>query len=229
MVDFILARLNLTALKKFAIALALTLSSTGMVLASATSNFTQTITAGSLAVDIVDAGYATVGSPSVAMTNGAFSFACQTVTGTFGTAGQKIYVTNPDAADNGWSVTLAAGAATNVWDGATSDFDFNDPTAGCTDGADADSVGGQMTVNASGGTLAAGQCDSCTTDNISKGNSAAFSQGVTDSVTLLTGAANSDDIGDWTLTGVAISQTIPAEQGVAADYDINMTLSITAT
>ncbi len=228
--SFIVSKLNLTYLTKLVIAFTVILSSAGLVLASATSNFTQTITGGSLAVDIVDAGYATVGSPSVAMTNAAFSFACQTVTGTFGTAGQQIYITNPDAADNGWTVSLASGAATNVWDGAASDFDFNDPTgSGCTDGGDADSVGGQMTVDASGGTLAAGQCDSCTTNNISKGASGSFSQGVTDSITILTGAANSDDIGDWSLTDVDISQKIPAEQGVANDYDINMTVSIVAS
>jgi hypothetical protein len=48
----------------------------------------------------------------------------------------------------------------------------------------------------------------------------------TDSVTLLTAAAGSDDIGDWTLQGVSILNTIPAEQPAASDYDINMTLSI---
>ncbi len=227
--SFIISKLNLTYLTKLAIAFTIVLSSAGIVLASATSNFTQTIVAGSLAVDIVDADYATVGSPSVAMTNGTFSFSCQTVTGTFGTASQKIYVTNPDAADNGWTVSLAAGAVTNLWDSAGTDFDFNDPTAACADGGDADSFGGRMTVDPSVGTLAVGQCDSCVVTNVSKGASTGFSQGVTDAVTILTGAANSDDIGDWTLTGVAISQTIPGEQAVAADYDISMTLSIVAS
>lgn len=53
-------------------------------------------------------------------------------------------------------------------------------------------------------------------------------QGSVDSVTVVSGAAGSDDIGDWKLSGVAISQKIPAEQAAASDYDINMTLSVVA-
>lgn len=200
------------------------------VWASSTSNFQQTINAGTLAVDIVDASYVTVGSPSVAMGAVSFNFACQTATGTFGSATQQIYVTNPDAADNGWVVSLAGSAATAVWDSAGTDYDFNDPTtSGCADGGDADSLSGQLTVNPSVGTLAAGQCNSCVTTNITKGSSTGFNQGTTDSITVLTGAAGSNDIGDWTLQGVSLSQTIPEEQPAAADYDINTTLSIVAS
>src|SRR3989344_187805 len=185
------------------------------VFASATSNFTQTINAGSLAVDIVDASYVTVSSPAVAMGAVTFSFSCQTSTGTFGTASQVIYVTNPDAADDGWVASLAASDPTDFWDSGGTDMDFNDPTgspAGCADGADTDSLKGQMTVDPSVGTLAVGQCASCATTNITKGSSNAFNEGTVDSITVLTGAASSDDIGDWKLTGVSISQKVPAEQ-----------------
>lgn len=200
------------------------------VWAASTSSFTQTINAGTLSTDIVDASYASVSSPAVAMNAVTFSFACQTATGTFGTATQNIYVSNPDAADSGWTLTLAASATTDIWDSAGTDFDFNDSSGtGCTDGADADSVGGQMTVNPSGGTLAVGQCASCAVTNITKGSSTAFVEGTADSVTLLTAAAASNDIGDWKLTGVSISQKIPAEQPAASDYDINMTLTATAS
>lgn len=203
----------------------------GIALAASTSNFTQTINAGTLTVDIVNGSYVTVGSPSVAMGAVTFSFACRTAgnraSGTFGTASEQIYVQNPDAADGGWAVSLAGSAATNVWDSAGTDYDFNDASgSGCTDGADADLVGGQMTVDASGGTLAAGACSACTTANITKGSSSSYVQATTDSITILTGAAGSDDIGDWTLQGVSILNTIPAEQPAASDYDINMTLSI---
>ena len=200
-----------------------------LVFASDTSNFTQTITAGTLSVDIVNGSYLPVGSPTVAMGDVAFSFACQTATGTFGTASQQIYVKNPDAADGGWNVTLAATNTTNVWDGASSDFDFNDPTgSGCTDGADAgDSVGGQMSVDAlTNGVIDTGACSGCSDTGVSKGSAASFSEGATNSITILTGAAGSDDVGDWTLQTVDISQKIPAEQGAASDYDINMKLTI---
>lgn len=197
---------------------------------AATSNFTLTISPGSLSVDIVDGSYVTVGSPSVALDSVTAGFGCQSATGTLGTVSQAIYVKNPDAADNGWAVSIAGSTTTAVWDSAGTDIDFNDPSgSGCTDGADADSVGGQMTVDPSGGTLATGQCLSCGTSNITKWSSASFSEGTTNSITILTGASGSDDFGDWKLTGVDISQTIPAEQGAATDYDINMTISILAS
>lgn len=50
------------------------------------------------------------------MTAAPFSFACQTATGTFGSGSQQIYVKNPDGADNGWVVSLAASAPTAIWD-----------------------------------------------------------------------------------------------------------------
>ncbi len=221
---------NLNKIALLIIALVMVMLGGVAVFASSTSNFTQTINGGTLAVDIVDASYVTVASPTVAMSTATFSFACQTIAGTFGTATEQIYVQNPDAADNGWVVSLAASATTAVWDSAGTDFDFNDPTSsGCTDGADADSFGGQMTVDPAAGTLAVGQCASCVTTNVTKGSSSAFSEGSVDSITVLTGAAASNDIGDWKLTGVSVSQKIPAEQPAAADYDINMVLSIVAS
>jgi hypothetical protein len=211
----------------FALAIFNTLAFTLSAKAASTSNFNQTINPGILSIDIVDGSYVAVSSPAVAFPAATFSFNCQTNTATFGTATQQIYIKNPDAADNGWSASLAASAATAVWDGAVTDYDFNDSTgSGCTDGADADTVGGQMTVDASAATLAIGTCANCAITNITKGSSNAFVQGTTDSITLLTAAAGSSDIGDWTLRGVAISQKIPAEQPVASDYDINMVLSI---
>ncbi|HCU47509.1 MAG: hypothetical protein UW01_C0020G0005 [Candidatus Nomurabacteria bacterium GW2011_GWA2_43_66] len=226
----LLGKLNIVLALTLAVVMTGGLGGATYVLASSTSNFTQTISAGTLAVDIVDGSYVTVGSPTMAMSAAIFSFSCQTKTGSFGTASEQIYVSNPDAADNGWTVSLAAAATTDIWDSAGTDFDFNDSSgSGCTDGADAgDTVGGQMTVDASVATLAAGSSGAATT-NITKGSSAPFVEGTTDTITILTGAAGSADIGDWTLQGVSVSQKIPAEQPAASDYDINMVLSITAS
>jgi hypothetical protein len=190
---------------------------TFFALASSTSTFNQVIGGGTLVTDIVDASYVTVANPSVTMAATTFSFAQQTTTGTFGTADEQIYVSNPDAADAGWALSMAAANPTDMWDSAGTDFDFN--------GA---SSAGQMTVDASGGTLAKATCLACTTDNISQGSSAAFNQGTVNSVTLLDAAAASDDIGNWTLQGVGISQTIPAEQPAASDYHIHMVLTVAA-
>ena len=226
LVDFLYRRLNIASA---GLVILLVFGIMGsLVLASSTSNFTQTIGAGTLAVDIVNGSYVTVASPTIAMSGTTFEFACHAVTGTFGTASEQIYVKNPDVADGGWTASLGGSATTNIWDSAGTDYDFNDPTGtGCTDGADAgDTVGGQMTVDASGGTLAVGACLTCTTTGVSKGTSGSYSEGVTDNISVLIGAAGSDDVGDWTLRGVSISQKIPAEQPAAADYDINMMLTI---
>ena len=200
------------------------------VFAADTSTFNQTINSGTLSVDIVDGSYVSVSTPSISMSTLSFGFTCQTSTGTFGTATEQIYVKNPDAADAGWTVSIAGSAPTAVWDSAGTDFDFNDSTdSGCTDGGgDADSYGGQMTVDASGGSIDVGSCSTCTTTGVSAGSSNSFVEDSVDDITILSGASESDDIGDWTLRGVSISQKVPAEQPAAADYAINMVLSILA-
>lgn len=200
-----------------------------IVLAQTNTQFNQTINPGVLSIGIVDGSFNTVPSPAVTFGAVNFDFACQSTTGTLGTASQQLYVENPDGADGGWVASIAANSVTSFWDGGPADYDFNDPSgSGCTDGGDADSLRGQMTVNPAVGTLAVGNCLSCTTTNISLGSSASFNQGTLDSITLLNAAAGSDDVGDWTFRGVALSQTIPAEQAVASDYDIPMVVSVVA-
>lgn len=196
---------------------------------SSTSAITQIISPGILVTDFVDDTYQSVVNPTVAMNNQDFAFTCHDSTGTLGTSSQKIYVLNPDSADNGWSLTIAPSNTTDLWSGTSGSYDFNDPTSsGCADGADADSYAGQMSLNASSGTLTVGGCSSCNTTGISKGSLASFSEGVLNSVTLLTADLSSSDVGDWVLTGVPIAQTIPGEQPAGNDYSINLTLTVTA-
>jgi hypothetical protein len=171
------------------------------------------------------------------MTAKSFSFSCQAggsaSTGTFGTNTERVYVSNGDAADNGWTLTVAAtSGATARWQngGATQFMDFNDPsgsTAGCTDGADADSTAGQLTIDPSAGTLTT-DCGTCTTTSVSKGSSTGFDQGTTDSITLLNAAAGSDDVWRGYLTGMGLSQTVPAETPANA-YTLDLTLTVTAS
>lgn len=194
-------------------------------------DLTQVINPGTLTSDIKDESQDPVANPAYALSAATFSFDCQTSTGTLGTNTQRLYVENPDAADNGWTITMAAtSGATTLWQngGSSQNFDFNDPgSSGCSDGADGDSRPGQLSVDPSAGTLTA-DCTSCATTNITKGSSASFSQGVTDSVTILNAAAGSDDIGRWYFTSAGLSQTIPAEQAVD-NYSINMTVTATAS
>ncbi len=211
------------------------LASSIVTFAANNSTFSQVINAGTLSTDILDSSRVAVGSPAVSMSASNFSFSCQTggsaSTGTFGTNNERVYVSNPDAADSGWNLTVAAtGGVTTRWanGGATQHFDFNDPTtSGCTDGGgDADTSSGQLTLDPSVSTLTT-DCVSCTSANVTKGSSTAYEQGVTDSVTLLSAAAGSDDVWRGYLTGIAASQTIPAETPVDT-YTLNLTLTATA-
>lgn len=182
--------------------------------------------AGTLSVDIVDAGGTPVSAPSIAMGTMALSFTYQTVNGTFGASAQKIRVDNTTG-NAQWSLTLAAtGGATAFWDGTPADYDFNDPTANAGDGGDADSLGGQMTINPSGATIT--PQSGCNTTGLTLGSSAAYSQGVVDTITLLSAGSSAGINCYWDTTGITVSQTVPKEQPAASDYNINMTLTVTA-
>lgn len=199
--------------------------------AAGNTDVTQVINAGVLTADIRDASRVSVPSPSFALSAVNFSYNCQASSGTIGSNSQRLYVDNPNAANNGWTLSIAATAgATATWHntGSTQNFDFNDPTtAGCADSADADSYVGQLSLDPTVSTLTA-DCGSCTTTAITKGSSTGFNEGTTDSVTLLTAASGSDDIGRWYLTGIGVSQTIPADQAVDS-YSINLTITSTAS
>ncbi|MBI4092418.1 MAG: hypothetical protein HY420_00670 [Candidatus Kerfeldbacteria bacterium] len=181
---------------------------------------------GSLTVDIVDSGGASVASPSMVMSTLSLAFTVQTSTGTFGVSSQKVRVTNTTATAT-WTLSVAASATTAVWDSVGTDYDFNDPTANAGDGGDTDTVGGQMTVNPSGATIT--PQSGCNTTGLTLGSSTAFNEGVTNSVTLLTAGASAGTNCYWDLTNVSISQTVPKEQPVASDYDINMVVSVVAS
>jgi len=205
------------------------------IFAANTTDLDQTINSGTLTTDIRDASKVTVAAPAVAFSATTFSFDCLSgasrPTGTFGTGTERIYVDNPDNADNGWNLTFAAtGGATDDWnDGGSNVYDFNDPggaPAGCGDGGDTDSDIGQLSVDPTTGTTTT-DCGSCGTTGITLGSASAFNEGTTDSITLVSAAAGSDDIGRWYWTGFDLDQTIPAEQ-VPASYTINMTLTVTA-
>lgn len=230
-------------MNKLYLAGAYVLSSLGLVLiqavpalAAPASDLTQNITAGTLAVDILDASRVAVASPSISLSAKSFSFNCQSggsaSTGTLGSNAQRLYAINPGASTpNGWNITIAAtGGATSTWSntGATKKFDFNDAgTGGCTDGADTDSYAGQLTLDPSVSTLTA-DCTSCTTTGVTKGSSAAFVEGTANSITLLTASNTASNPFRGYLTGVGVSQTIPAEQQPDSSYSLNLTMTITA-
>ncbi len=190
------------------------------------SQIPEVTTAGYLSVDIVDSGGSTVASPVVQFTPISFDFADQTTTGILGISAERIRVTNTTVNPQ-WSLTIAATSGnTTLWDSTSTDFDYNDPTASAGDGGDTDSVGGQLTIDPSGGTITPE--GGCTTTGVSLGSSGAFSEAVIDSITLSSSTGSADTNCFWDFTDLDMSQTIPLEQPAASDYNIDMTLTIVA-
>ena len=171
-----------------------------------------------LSSDVVDGSGVSVASPSAGMTSASSSFSCQAVTGTLGTATQKVRINNTTS-NPAWTVSIAATSGPSaLWTTGSTTYDFNDPSgSGCTNG--------QLTIDPSAGTLtpAAG----CANTGLTLGSSAGFSSGVTDSITLATGSASATINCYWDLTGVSLSQQVPAERAAGA-YSLNLTITTTA-
>jgi len=184
-----------------------------VVLASNMATFNLTINAGSLAIDVVDATLASVVSPVVEFAPVNASMTSVTSSATLGTATEQILVSNPDAADNGWTVSIASTGTRWQDAGNTVNFAYNSNVA----------TNGQLAVNPSAATFTNGKSTAGVT-GISTGSASNFSSTVS-SITLLDADATSADIGDWTLQGVALSQTIPAMQA-AASYSLPMTITV---
>ncbi len=171
-----------------------------------------------LSADIVDASGVSVTNPSVSMSTATYSFACQTVTGVLGTSTQKVRISNTTT-NPAWTVSIAAtGGSTSKWSAGSPSYAFNNPTSsGCS--------AGQLAVNPAAGSIT--PQSGCTTTGVSLGSSSAFSAGITDAITLASASTSGTTGCYWDLTGIPLSQTIPAEQAVGA-YTINLTVTLVA-
>ncbi len=178
--------------------------------------FRQNLNAGSLSVDVVDGGGASVSSPSVAFSPLPFSFDPQTSFGTLGTPSQKIRITNTTA-NPAWTLSLAATDGSGaLWTSGGNQYDFNDGL----------SAGGQLSVNPSALSLTPlAPCSS--TAGLTRGSASAFREVSPPivSITLLQAGPSAATGCSWDLTGVGLSQTIPASQA-SGTYQISFTLTI---
>lgn len=193
------------------------------------THYPEITTFGELAGSIVDGSGNSVSSPSVDFSSIMFGFECETATATFGVSSEKIRVTNTTQ-NAQWSLGMAASSGTTAqWsDGGANAYDFNDPSgapAGCADGGDSDSTGGQLTVDPSGATIT--PQSGCTSSGISLGSSGAFQEGTIDSITLATAGSSAEVNCYWDITGISNSQAIPAEQ-TNGTYSIQMTITLTS-
>lgn len=182
--------------------------------------------AGSLSVDIVNAGGVTVVNPVVAFPGVVSGTQCRTVTAMLGGATQKIKVSNTTSTAP-WTVSLAPSAGSGAtWSSGGRQYDTNDPAAGgCSDGADSDTVGGQLTVKPMASTIT--PQSGCVTTGITKGSDLAYAQGGVSTITLLSASSSAATNCSWDVTGVGLEQKIPAFQP-AGEYSLPMTVTVTA-
>lgn len=187
----------------------------GIVFAANNATFKLTINPGSLGVDIVDNTYTTIESPEVYFNAVSSSLDCASTTGILGTSSEQIYITNPDAADNGYTVTLGAtDPISGAWSDGTNTFAYNNEAGS---GCDA----GQLTI--SNGIISDGKLASdSTTGIVTVGG--AFTTAVS-SVTLISASAGSADISEVVATDFLLTQQIPARTP-ASSYSLPMTLTI---
>ncbi len=198
---------------------------TGLILAggkpalaalTANTGLEQIINKGTLELDIVNPSDASVTAPKVNMDVKTFSFTQQTSDGVLGTTDDRIYVANPDVARNGWTLSIAGAAGAKWQDTVVSANSYT---------FDGTAATGQLIVNPAAATLAPASPYLGT--DISKGTVASFSSSVS-SITLLNAAAGSQDIWRGYLTGVGLSQTIPASQPYGT-YNINLVMTVVAS
>jgi len=186
-----------------------------VIVQAADTTFNQVINEGTLSLDIVDGSGVTVSSPAVTFGAIAFSFDAQDSTGTLGTASEKIRVSNPTTTDT-WVVNIAASSgAGTLWTTGTYTYPFDS-----TGGEDT----GRLTVNPATGTITP-IGSGCTNTSVSLQSSDFFLSGTTNSIDLFAAATGADLACRWDLTGVSLTQRVPAAQ-TPGSYSIDMTLTV---
>lgn len=203
--------------------------------AQKTVTFTATINPGALLTDVRNEFGQSVVNPNLDLGRVINSMKCRhgnsAISGVFGDNAERIYVDNPKAAFDGWTLTIAPkyGDATR-WSSENDEyFDFNDAGFsgnGCTDG-DNDGYGGLLSIDPSDARLAS-DCLNCSTKDIILGSNSSKSFAEADNITLLRANDQSDTVGSWYLTGIKINQTIPSAQD-GGSYSLEMILTATAS
>lgn len=179
---------------------------------TATSELTQEISSGALSTDIRNSGGSVVASPSFAMSAATVSTSQQTVTGEFGSNSQRVSVDNPGGADGGWTLAWNATVpGTSEWTDGGNNYAYNGSEAA-----------GRLTINPAAGSLTALTGGST---GLTLGSSGFFSG--TTPITLLSADASSADIWNGYITGIDLTQTIPASQP-AGSYTLDMTQTVTS-
>lgn len=149
------------------------------------------------------------------------------LSGTLGTGDQRIYVSNPEAAFDGWTLSISPEQGLSAkWQGIKANFDFNDSgDSGCQD-TDGDGLAGLMKIDASGAQIQT-DCLSCNPAYVTVGHASQQDFSTAESITLMNASGDASDLGRWYVTGIDVEQSIPPEQ-VGDVYQIEMVLTATA-
>lgn len=178
---------------------------------SAPSTLTQVIDDGTASTDIRDGSGNVLATPSIGLNATTLSTSQQTTTGTFGSGTQRITVDNPGGANNGWSLALnATTPGTGKWTSAGNEYAYNGTAST-----------GQLTVDPSVGTITPTVGGGT---GVTLGTSGAFTG--SGAITLMSASAASADIWNGYVTGIGLSQAIPANQP-AGTYTLSMTQTLT--
>ncbi len=182
-----------------------------------------------LTTDFTTDADVSVANPSFAFSGTATASTCQTTTGTLGDATNQLIRVFNTTNNPAWTLTIApTGGPIANWSSGTESYDFNDPgSSGCGEGGDDDGLPGQLSMTPISGTHTPNK-SGCTGSNLSRGSAASFSEGVTDSITLLTGSASAQIDCIWSMYNVPMSQKIPAYT-LPGSYSLPMTVTITAS
>jgi len=173
--------------------------------------------AGNLFTSFVNSAGIIISNPVVTFSDEGFSFTKRVSTGVLGDSNAKIRISN--ATNNTqWNLSIAAeNGPSSTWSFGEENYAFNDPSN--------EGSNGQMTINPQTSNLTPKA--SCADIGLNKGGDYAFSQGVIDSITLLSANSEAQTHCYWDITDIQVNQTIPPEQAVG-EYTINLMLSIVA-
>lgn len=198
-----------------------------------TIEFRATINPGALLTDIRDENGRSILQPVLDLGGVINSVQCRanenSLKGTLGSDSQRIYVDNPKAAFDGWTLSISPASGKEAkWEGREGYyFDYNDSGMdGCIDD-DNDGHAGLLRVNPSQAEVKS-DCLECSNNEISVGSLNEQSFGESDSITLLKASKSSDELGSWYLTGVEVNQSVPAGQE-GDQYKLDLVLTAAAT
>ena len=170
------------------------------------TELTQVISAGVLSTDVTDASGNTVASPTITFPVKTQETGVQTSQATYPSGTNRALVSNPGATA-AWRLQLQAeDGPTALWTSGGDTFDYNGTAAQ-----------GQMTIDATGATLAT--LHGTATGITQQASAETFAQGSKDVLDILT--ATGGVMWEGYLTGINISQTIPSLQATGT-YRINL-------